>query len=336
MFINFMTPSPCFSEDATVKVLDTFSLYIENDWFAGDDNNYTNGLKFTWSSAVQDDYPEIWPHSWFYPLIKLLPFEKSPEKRKNISVSLGQNIYTPVDIEEEDLIENDRPYAGISYVSFGFHSRLKRDMDTLELVLGIIGPNSYAEECQKAVHQIFDDIKPKGWDHQLNNEPVLNIIYEHKKKITEFGRSGGFGHDLILNTGGGLGNAMIFYNLGLNLRMGWNLPDDFGNYPIRPASAINGAFDTRDPRYSLMRKFGIYLFACAEGRGVVHNIFLDGNTFTDSHSVDSEPVVGDFMTGVGMMTGPAQFYFAYVYRTKEFHDQEEPQKFGSINISYSF
>jgi hypothetical protein len=329
-------PNISLAESLPGNNLDTVSVYLENDYFAGDDSNYTNGLKLTWSSAVQDDYPDIWPHRWFYPVIKFLPFEKTPDRRKNISISLGQNIYTPVDIEEEELIEDDRPYAGISYLSFGFHSRLNRDMDTLEMVLGIVGPSSYAEECQKAIHNIFDDIEPKGWDNQLENEPVFNLVYEHKKKITQSAMPGGFGHDFILNTGGALGNATIFYNLGLNLRLGWNLPDDFGNYPIRPASAVNGAFDIKDPRYSAQNKTGVYLFACTEGRAVMHNIFLDGNTFTESHSVDSEPVVADCMGGIGVITGPSQIYIAYVYRTEEFSDQKEAQKFGSINFSFSF
>lgn len=331
-------PRISFSEDIPEKDLDTVSIYIENDIFAGtgNDGNYTSGIKLTWSSAVRDDYPDVWPNRWFYPLIKFLPFEKAPDRRRNISISLGQDIYTPVDIEEEELIEDDRPYAGITYLSFGFHNRLQTDMDTLEIVLGIVGPDSYAEDCQKEIHSIFDDDEPQGWDNQLDNEPVLNLVYEHKKKITQSGRSDVFGHDLILNTGGALGNAMIFYNLGLNLRLGWNLPDDFGNYPIRPASAINGAFESNDPRYADQNKISVYLFAGTEGRAVLHNIFLDGNTFKDSHSVNSEPVVADCMGGLGFITGPYQVYFAYVYRTKEFEDQEEAQKFGSFNVSFSF
>jgi lipid A 3-O-deacylase len=333
-----LRPEISFSEDIPERELDTFSVYVENDFFAGSgtDSGYTSGVKLTWSSAIRDDYPDIWPNRWFYPLIKYLPYEKSPDRRRNISISLGQNIYTPIDIESEDVVEDDRPYAGITYTSFGFHSRLNTDMDTFELVLGIIGPDSYAEQCQREIHNIFDDIQPKGWDNQLNNEPVLNLVYEHKKKITQSGNGGGFGHDLILNTGGALGNAMIFYNLGLGLRFGWNMPDDFGNYPIRPASAINTGVEAKDPRYALENKFGMYLFAMTEGRAVMHNILLDGNTFTESHSVNTKPVVGDVMGGVGMLAGPTQIYFAYVYRTKEFEHQQEPQEFGSINVSVSF
>src|SRR3546814_3846176 len=39
--------------------------------------------------------------------------------------------------------------------------------------------------------------------------------------------------------------------------------------------------------------FGLYHFVSAEGRLMVRNIFLDGNTFEDSHSVDKYPRVFD-------------------------------------------
>lgn len=321
------------------QALTTFSFYLENDYFVNDDSQYTNGLKFAWSSPVHTGYPkDTWPHRWFYPVIRLLPFDNffDSETEKNITLSFGQNIYTPEDIEEEDLIEDDRPYAGITYLSMGFHSRIKSQMKTLEFYVGLVGPNSYAEECQRAIHKMVKDIDPMGWDNQLNNEPVLGIVYEHKMKIMQLGDGNGFGFDGILNNGLCLGNANTDYNLGLNLRVGYNIPNDFGNFPIRPATSINAAFGSRDPRYSIRHKFGIYLFASAEGRAVLRNIFLDGNTFTDSHSVDKKLLVADFAAGIGILAGKAQFCFAFVQRTKEFETQKEHQKFGSLSFSISY
>jgi len=37
----------------------------------------------------------------------------------------------------------------------------------------------------------------------------------------------------------------------------------------------------------------MYLFAFVDGRAVGRDIFLDGNTFTDSHSVTRKTFVGD-------------------------------------------
>lgn len=321
------------------RELTTFSFYLENDYFVGDDSQYTNGLKFAWSSPVHTDYPQdVWPHRWFYPVIRFLPFDNffDSDKGKNITLAFGQNIYTPEDIEETELIKDDRPYAGITYLSMGFHSRLESQMKTLEFYVGLVGPNSYAEECQQAVHRIVKDIEPAGWDNQLNNEPILGIVYEHKMKIMQLGEGNGFGFDGILNNGIGLGNANTYYNLGLNLRLGYNIPNDFGSFPIRPATSINAAFGSRDPRYSTKHKFGIYLFASTEGRAILRNIFLDGNTFTDSHSVDKKLLVADLAAGVGILAGKAQFCFAYVQRSREFETQKEPQEFGSLTFSISY
>ena len=317
--------------------LSTFTLYLENDIFAGEDQNYTNGLKLTWSSPIYKAYPpEAIPHRWLYPIIRKLPFEGSEDSRNNITYSVGQNIYTPEDIEEEDLIEDDRPYAGITYGSIGFHERTQTEMDTLELYLGLVGPHSYAEQSQQAVHTLFNDKEPEGWNNQLEDEPVIGIVYSHKKKLVEKGTGKNFGYDCILNTGGGLGNAMIFYDLGLTLRLGWNMPNDFGNFPIRPASAFNDAFDARDPRMRPEDNVGVHLFFSVNGKAVIRDIFLDGNTFSDSHSVDKKPVVADYVAGIGFIYGRAKLSMAYVFRTESFEEQKDPQKFGSISMSFSY
>jgi len=335
--LRMLTPKEMPEEEKTEKDLSTITLYLENDVFVGQDMEYTNGLKLTWSSPVHKDYPpKAIPHRWLYPIIKKLPFKHDAQTRNNITYSIGQNIYTPEDIDKEELIEDDRPYAGITYVSIGFHNRRLKHMDTVEMHLGIVGPESYAEECQEAVHSVFNDEDPEGWDNQLDNEAVLGVVYSHKKKIFESGIGRGLGYDGIINTGGALGNAMTFYNLGFTLRFGWNMPNDFGNFPIRPASAFNAAFDARDPRLTTDRCFGAHMFFSVNGKAVLRDIFLDGNTFSDSHDVDKEPLVADYIAGLGFIMGRAKLCMAYVVRTEQFEEQDDAQEFGSINLSYSF
>ena len=45
------------------------------------------------------------------------------------------------------------------------------------------------------------------------------------------------------------------------------------------------------------RDFGWYLFGGVEGRAVAHNLFLDGNTFAKSLSVQKKTFVADFQGG---------------------------------------
>jgi hypothetical protein len=83
-------------------------------------------------------------------------------------------------------------------------------------------------------------------------------------------------------------------------------------------------------------KFTWYLFAGVEGRAVARNIFLDGNTFKDSRSVDKEPLVGDLQWGVTLTWQGARLSYTHVWRTREFTTQDGGDQFGSISLSMSF
>ena len=63
---------------------------------------------------------------------------------------------------------------------------------------------------------------------------------------------------------------------------------------IRPASPGSQSFEPPDSP----RSFRWYLFAGFETRLVGRNIFLDGNTFRSSHSVEKNPVVTDLRLGI--------------------------------------
>jgi len=312
----------------------SFSFYMENDVFAGQDRQYTNGIKLTWSHFGMDTYPDHRPIRWLYPVLNLVGFGKTPGSVKAVTFSVGQNIYTPDDIEAHDIVEDDRPYAGITYFEIGFHQRYGRHMDTLEFYGGLVGPDSYAREVQTSVHKLINTKDPKGWDHQLKDEPVLGVIYEYKKRILDSNLGNGFGHDLIFNTGGGLGNAQTYYSMGLLFRVGMNIPDDFGDYPIRPASVFNATLNEKKPLSK--QGLGIHLFIAANGNAVIRNIFLDGNTFSSSHSVSKKPVVSDLLGGIAINYGLVKVSMAYVYQSKSFDTQKKAQQFGSINISFLY
>ena len=336
--LSLLLPLICMAQGKGAEDFSTFSLCLENDAFAKTDCNYTNGIKLSWTSPYLAGYlknPRL--PKWSYSLIDRLPFVNEPGFQRAISISFGQNIYTPEDLERNDLIQDDRPYAGITYFAIGFHSRSSFRMDTLEFDLGIVGRHSYAQDCQEVVHERIDSSEPKGWHNQLKDEPVINIFYGRKWKLVRSGFGSGFGYDLIPCVGCSLGNAYIMANAGAQVRFGWNLPDDFGTFLIRPGSDSNAPLDKREPRFlSGYHRLGIHLFAAADGCAVLRNILLDGNTFRDSHSVDKEPFVANFAVGAGFIIYGFKITCAHVYRTKEFKTQKDVQKFGAITISYTF
>ena len=70
-----------------------------------------------------------------------------------------------------------------------------------------------------------------------------------------------------------------------------------------------------------------------EGRYVAHSIFLDGNTFRNSHSVDREPWVGDVQVGLVLTWGEVRLSFTNIFRSDEFAEQKTSTEFGSISLS---
>jgi len=314
-------------------------MYFENDLFSETDQNYTNGLRFSWVSPDLQDYiddPRI--PEWVRKVNKrLVFFHKSHSGlQRNIIASIGQTIYTPEDVDSRELIEDDRPYAGWLYSSFSFQSKDDRQLDTLEAQFGLVGPASLAKEAQDFIHDLRGFDKFKGWDHQLRNEPGVLFVWEHKQKLIKPSSDPEkFTYDVIGHTGIALGNVADYLNMGAEIRFGWMIPNDFGTSAVRPGGDNSAPDVTWDPR-ERGKGWGVHAFASTDVRLVAHDIFLDGNTFKSSHSVDKEFLVADAAVGISMIYHGVKISYAQVFRTREFRKQKHSHSYGSLAISYTF
>ncbi len=314
----------------------TFSILFENDLFANTDQDYTNGIQLSWVSPDLSHYrddPRLpdWSR-WF---IERLPFIHECGLQRNVGLELGQKIFTPRDISRRELIRDDRPYGGWLYAGIAFHNKNVNRLDTLAIQVGMVGPASLAEQAQNYVHEIRGIATAKGWDHQLNNEPGLLFIYERKNRLNR-PISGRIGMDVITQYGATLGNVFTFIDTGAELRLGWNIPADFGTALIRPGGQDNAPVDSNDKRLARPQAFGIHVFAAVMGRGTLRDIFLDGNSFSESHRVDKNYWVADIAVGLGLTWQGVKLTYTQVFRSREFRGQDALHKFGSISLSYSF
>jgi hypothetical protein len=317
------------------KKYDTFTIYWENDAFAGTDRDYTNGLRFTWSTPYTLDPADPRLPRWSSPWLKLLPYGGESERRA-VSISFGQSIYTPVNMGSTELEVQDRPYAGYTYLATTFHQRTTTVKTSWESRLGIVGPLSFAEEFQDLTHELLGNSEAQGWDHQLRNEPGLELSCERFWLLLHSAGDPGFSFDLIPHLGGRLGNINTSVNLGGEVRLGWKLPRNFGTCPIRSGCESYSAFNDEGARPVEEGFGGFNFFVGVDGRAVFHDIFLDGNTWADSHSVEKETLVADLMAGVALRYGRVTATYSYVYRTKEFKTQSEDQLFGALSIGRTF
>ncbi len=274
-------------------------------------------------------------------MIQFLRLDDEQQRQRHFSFSFGQKMYTPENIAARDLITNDRPYGGWLYGDIGFHTKSKTRLDSITIQAGLIGDLSLGEQAQDLVHSIRGIAKANGWDNQLDNELGMAFIYDRKQRFIKgnlfLDSDRPFGFDGIVHGGAALGNVFTNVSTGAELRLGWNLPSDFGSALIRPAGNTNAPTDASDPRYqSGIKSLSLYFFTAANGRWVLRDIFLDGNTFSDSHSVDKKALVGEIVIGASMSYENLKLSYAQVFRSKEFDRQRSGQSFGSISFSYTY
>lgn len=323
----------------------TFTLRFENDLFTHTDRFYTNGIKLSFVSPELhwfQDLPWFRNNSllsrWGDRVVQMLPFSGDAARQRNLALSVGQMMYTPADTARADLVVDDRPYAGWLYGSAAFHSKTYRRLDTFEIQAGLTGPWSLAEQAQDLIHGLRGFRKASGWDNQIDTELGFALIYEYKYRIvprTDFARLCGV--DAVVHAGGAAGTVFTHANAGLEVRLGWNLPTDFGTALIRPAGETDAPADTRDPRHAgRSSQPGFHLFASATARYVLRDIFLDGNTFSDSHHVDKNALIGDFAFGASIIYHGFKLSYAQALRTDEFESQRDNQRFGSISLSFTY
>jgi lipid A 3-O-deacylase len=323
----------------------TFTFRFENDLFANTDQHYTNGIKLSWTSPDLDRFKDLpWlqqdkaVQNTINAGLRKLPFSGDASRQRHVTLSLGQLIFTPRDIQTTQLIPDDRPYAGWLYGSVAFDTKTYNKLDSFEVQAGFTGELSLAEQAQNLVHSIRGIPTAKGWDNQIGNELAFAFIYDHKHRYIpnrDFVKK--WGIDAISSVGFALGTAFTHASAGLEVRAGWNLPADFGTSLIRPGGETSAPADRADPRYQdKFQSFSFHIFAAAYGRAVARDIFLDGNTFAHSPSVDKKNYVADLIIGASLSYRRFKLAYSHVLRTKEFRGQDGVQKFGSVTISYTY
>ena len=121
-----------------------------------------------------------------------------------------------------------------------------------------------------------------------------------------------------------------YANVGAIFRVGRNLSSDYGPPRIRPALPGSMFFSPNADGITW------YFYLGADGRYVAQNIFLDGNTSKDSHSVDKRKWVGDLQVGFVINSSNLRLAYSHVVRSREFEGQSLHNRFGSLTLAVLF
>lgn len=333
MVCSLFFPGTAWSKNPSE--LQTIQLFYENDLFGDTDKYYTNAVQITWLSKDLKQYKDdVRLPEWSIPVIRAIPFSGNPESAHNVGLLLGQQIYTPSDIQAVSPSVSDRPYAGFLYGGLALHSKTDFELDTLEIVLGVVGPASKAELAQNTVHEIRDIPTAKGWDNQLHNEPAVRIAWQRKWRLSSMELIRMLDYDLISHAGMTLGNVRTAANAGGEIRFGYNIPKDFGSDVIHAGAGVS--IPVNDGSRTGLAPFGAHIFASSQVEAVAHDIFLDGNTWENSPSVDKKILVADLSMGFAVNFDMFKLTYRHLFRTKQFDNQKQGQIIGSLTLTYSF
>lgn len=311
------------------------TFYFENDTFSGTDQDYTNGARISWTSPSLRRFSEDMTAGGIAGVFDDAPGTGDSSYDRNVAISIGQSMFTPVDVRNPNLVANERPYAAWLYAGLGLVWKKPNVKNTLVFNIGVVGPWAMGEEAQRLVHQSLGQRYPQGWNNQLRNEVGINASYERKWRFRSHPEGSGLACDFLPYVGATLGNVYTHGTLGGEFRFGCNLPDDFGTGAISDSATTPTPLEDSAAK-PWAHRFGTHFFARAEGRAVARNIFLDGNTFRSSHSVDKNPFVADLSLGFAMNWRNSKLSYAFIYRTREFKGQPEGQLFGSVTLSIFF
>jgi lipid A 3-O-deacylase len=246
---------------------------------------------------------------------------------ENMSLGLAQMVFTPGVKSDFSPDSTDRPFAGALLLSIGYNVRRGRELRASQIRIGVVGPSSLAGEVQELWHDWLGVNEYAGWSRQLGDELVVQLLHERLFRIAR--QPGARSRwDSTINWGMGVGNFATYAKAGAEWRIGVRLPDNFGSAPLRLAGENISAVGT--PREG---QWNAHFFAAIDGRAVLRDITLDGNTFKDSQRVEKRHFVADATYGVSVNAGGWRLAVSRYHRTREFRGQRKLPVYGALTIS---
>ena len=295
----------------------SFSIVWENDVFFSKDRHYTNGLNFGWTSGRDRGFA-------FVPKLTGLLYAEA-DAHTHMGFALQHDIFTPRSIIRVPVDDTSRPYAGWLFGTMSVSNNGPHGFVLMQLSLGVVGPAAIGRQVQNVVHEIIESPEAVGWETQLRNEPGIDLTVTRGWTVLRLDAAS-FGLRFTPYGTVSVGNIFDYLGAGATLRIGQHQPEDLGPPRNQPAPAGSDAIDAT-------HIWGYYLFATAEGRAVLRNIFIDGNTFADSRSVPKETFVYDLQFGLAIVVHDTRLAFTALRRSPEIEQQDSPDWIGSLSLS---
>ncbi|MEM8712321.1 MAG: lipid A-modifier LpxR family protein, partial [Planctomycetota bacterium] len=141
-----------------------------------------------------------------------------------------------------------------------------------------------------------------------------------------------FGLRVVPILGASAGNYFTGASAGAYAEWGWNLPGTVGDLNLRQGVDPVGLIATANSYDS----FSLSAFAGGGGFAVGHYLPLDGTLFSDSRSVEPEPLVGFLTGGLSLRNGSFALNYFLTFFSERFETEQDNSDFGRVTLSFAF
>jgi len=239
-------------------------------------------------------------------------------KGKSMNFGFGNQIFTPDLRQELEPEEIDRPFAGVSFLEFGFQKR-KPDLVTgFSLLGGVIGAKSGVGQFHNWYHDNFGFVRAKGWQHQIEDSFLFNLNIRATKSVI---RSGSF--EFLTDGMAAIGNLEQSLAIRPSIRI--------GTFEDLQFSQIN------ESRVGTIYRQEQYFRLGMELKQVFFNRTIDGFLIEPEipPEFESQNSVAEVFGELILNYNHFGMGYGIFYRTKE-NEAASNQVFGRITLSWLF
>jgi len=313
---------------------DQFSFQLYNDFFAGTDQHFTNGVAISWLDDTyqheNDNFVNVYSKLILDAFDTVSPNGLDKTKRYSTGISLSQIIVTPVDTTISTPQYDDIPYAG--YLALGLYLFEWDDDSFVEyrVDLGIVGPNSGAKEMQNTFHSLIGNPHAKGWDTQIETKYTANALYRRGYITWKSNKVDSLSMDWFNHTGFEFGNFEIDAFVGTMFRIGENYVQNFNvHYPYLKEEASLLEVD------KVRHGFGWSLSTGINGVVQGYSYIID-QAQKDGYDISERTLHASLYLGVELYYNVHKLSYFYQSQSPYTHQQDKADTYGSLMYSYQF
>lgn len=280
-----------------------FRVNYENDYFAAQDKNYTQGYSFEYVSPflIKNPINKLFFH-----------FGNNQRKAGIVFEHIG---FTPVHYDRLEIQHGDRPFSATALLKNFSNSTDQASKQRLasHFSFGVMGPSAKGEEIQAGIHRLTGDRTPHGWKNQIQNHFVINYGLDYEKELIRIKDYFGISTHASAKIG----------NLFSNLTTGFNSTFGLINNPYQKSNN---------------KKFRLYGYMQGLVTVVAYDATLQGRLFGNESvytipSKDINRIVSQVNYGIVLQTKSIYLEYARTYISKEIKTLI-PAGWGGIKIGF--